>query len=58
MIKLVVQTVMAIMLLITMVYLIVVTSPNREVIGYDCRIAEIAPDAPVSYKEACRGRGK
>ena len=24
--------------------------------GYDCRLAEISPDIPVAYKEACRRR--
>jgi hypothetical protein len=27
---------------------------ERQVVRYDCRIAEISPDYPVAVREACR----
>ena len=27
---------------------------DQQSIGYDCQLAEISPDVPISYKKACR----
>lgn len=31
---------------------IMFTEPKK--MGYDCQLAEISPDVPMKYKEACR----
>lgn len=52
-----VGAVMVTMLLMAMIYgLVHIGNPSS--IGYDCRVAEIAADVPVAYKEACRRRVK
>jgi len=31
-----------------------VLSSHEKTVGYDCQLAEISPDVPLMYKEACR----
>ena len=48
------QALICTVLLFGSLYAIVFLSPTREVIGYDCRMAEIVPDVPIKVKEMCR----
>jgi hypothetical protein len=34
--------------------LILLTPSKPDTVGYDCQLAEISPDIPLAYKQACR----
>jgi hypothetical protein len=46
--------VVSIAVIIGFSYLVQIYSPKGSVMVYDCRLAEISPDYPISVKEACR----
>ena len=48
------QATISTLLLFGALYIVVFVAPNREVVGYDCRMAEITPDVPIKIKEKCR----
>jgi hypothetical protein len=34
--------------------LVLLTPDKPDSVGYDCQLAEISPDVPLAYKQACR----
>jgi hypothetical protein len=34
--------------------LVLLTPDKPDSVGYDCQLAEISPDVPLAYKQACK----
>jgi uncharacterized membrane protein affecting hemolysin expression len=47
------SVVVTLVLCIAMLFIIFFVATEKP-IGYDCQLAEISPDVPLAYKQACR----
>jgi hypothetical protein len=46
--------VMLVVAALTILILVLLTPDRPDTVGYDCQLAEISPDVPLAYKQACR----